>query len=375
MEKEKVNKQDFFTKRIITKRDKTYLFENLSVLLTSDIKIADSISILKVQTTNKNVLFLLNQLTISIEGGDSIWKAFEKIQLLPPHMLSVIRIGEEGGKLRENLNIVSTQLSKDRESLGKIKAATIYPSFILILTLVVGIIMTIFVLPQLLAVYKSLDIKLPATTQVLIEIQNFLVNYGDIFIPTSITTILILIYFIFFFSKTKHIGQSILFSMPIIKDILFDLEVSRFGYLLGSLIKSGYPISDALDLLEFSTGYKRYKDFYKHLKQDLTNGFSFSESYVRYKKINRVLPAYITQLTSSGERSGKLSDVLLQASLVYDKKASEAIKNLTVMAEPVLLVIVWLAVAFIAFATIMPIYSFVGNITNITNGSVIQNAK
>jgi type IV pilus assembly protein PilC len=368
----KQNPLNFLFKERVTKKTKEMFFENLGLMISSGIDIVVALDILKTETKSKGIKLLIAKVQEDISNGHAIWESLEKSQILPKHLISVVRIGEESGKLSENLVIVVKQMQKQREFRSKIRSASLYPSFVLVLMVAVGLVMSIFVLPRLTTIYKSLDTDLPLITQVLIGFGEFIQNYGMIAIPAAILVLVILFVVIFIDPKTKFIGQWILFKLPVVKRMLMEVEVSRFGFLMGTLLESGFPILDAIDLLEYSTELIRYKKFYRALRFSINEGFSFHQSMDRYKWSEKVLPAYARQLLISSEKSGNLAQALKNIGLEYEKRNDTTIKDFSVLIEPLLLVLVWIGVAFIALAVVMPIYSLVGNITDLSGGTTNQ---
>ncbi|MBN1778636.1 MAG: type II secretion system F family protein, partial [Candidatus Buchananbacteria bacterium] len=165
---------------------------------------------------------------------------------------------------------------------------------------------------------------------------------------------------IFYFPKTKIIGQVILFNLPGIKRLIQEIELARFGYLLGTLLKAGLPINQALDSLVQATTSYQYKKFYRRLAISIENGNSFQKSFLNYKRLKRLIPNPIQQLVFAGEQSGGLSKILLKISQIYEVKTETTTKDLSVILEPILLVIVWLGVVSVAMAVILPIYNLIG---------------
>ena len=235
-----------------------------------------------------------------------------------------------------------------------------YPVFVLSLTVIIGVGIAWFILPKLATVFAQLKIKLPLITEILINMGTFLGEYGSYVVPAGILVMAVLFFLIFTFSKTKFIGQFILFSSPGIKDLIKEVEVARFGYLLGTLLEAGLPITQALDSLAGATEISPYRKLYLHLRDSVGDGNSIQKSFLAFKHINRLIPAPIQQLVVAGEQSGTLSVSLLKIGQIYETKSDTTTKNLTVILEPILLVIVWLGVVAVALAVILPIYNLIG---------------
>ncbi len=295
-----------------------------------------------------------------IESGSPIWKALQKTNLFAGHIISLIRLGEESGKLVENLKVVAIEQEKDRVFKSKLRSAVMYPVFVLSLTVIIGVGIAWFILPKLALVFGQLKIKLPLITKVLIGAGTFLSSYGQYVVPAAVVVAAMLYFFIFSFSKTKFIGQFILFSSPGIKGLIKEVELARLGYLLGTLLEAGLPITQALNSLASATEITQYKKFYEYLRDSVEDGNSFQKSFISFKRTDHLILAPIQQLIVAGEQSGTLPGTLLRVGQMFETKADTTTKNLTVILEPILLVIVWLGVVAVALAVILPIYSLIG---------------
>lgn len=344
------------------KKDRDMFVENMSTLVISGMGIMDAIDAIKADVKSTRMLALMSKMRDDVESGVPLWKAMANAKLFPEHTVSLIRVGEESGKLSENLRVVSLQQEKDREFQSKIKSALMYPVFVLGLTAVIGIGIAWFILPKLATVFGQLKIKLPLITRILIGTGSFLGHYGAWAVPLFLILFGIFVFFLFSYSKTKKIGQSILLGTPGINKVIMEVELARFGYLLGTLLQAGLPITQALDSLSKATIFPQYKTFYKHLESQIADGSSFQQSFASFPKLNKLIPTPMQQLIITGERSGNLPETLVKISQLYEGKTEISTKNLSTILEPVLLVIVWLGVVAVAMAVILPIYSLVGGL-------------
>ncbi|PKL72751.1 hypothetical protein CVV26_00630 [Candidatus Kuenenbacteria bacterium HGW-Kuenenbacteria-1] len=341
-------------------KERDFFVENLSILVASGMPILSAIDSISKELRSSRIKKILVFIRADIESGSPIWKALQKTNLFADYAISLIRLGEKSGKLIENLKIVSYEQEKNRALKSKLSSAMMYPIFVLSLTVIIGIGIAWFILPKLTSVFTQLKIELPLITKILISFGDFLGHYGQYAIPMIVVIIGVLFYFIFSFSKTKVIGQYFLFSLPGVKQLIKEVELTRFGYLLGTLLSAGLPIIQALDSLISATEILQYKNFYIHLRDSIAEGNSFQKSFVSFKNINRLIPASIQQLIIIGEQSATLSIVLLKIGQTFEAKTDNTTKNLSVLLEPILLVIVWLGVVAVAMAIILPIYSLIG---------------
>lgn len=341
-------------------RDRERFVENLSLLTASGMPITEALRAMSSETHSKKMSELLLWMQKEVSSGSPLWRVLETSRLFPPHAISLIRIGEETGRLSKNLEIAGRQEEKDREFSSKVRSAMMYPVFVLVLTLFIGIGIASFILPKLALVFSQLKVTLPLITKILIGAGTFLGEYGSVVIPSFVLTLFLCAYFLFYFPKTKAIGQALLFWIPGIKNLITEVELARFSFLLGTMLHAGLPVVQAISSVEEATVFFQYKKFYAYLKQNLDEGNSFQKSFAGFKGSNRFIPGAIQQLIVAGEKSGTLSDVLLKINANYETKIDTTTKNITVILEPVLLVIVWLGVVFVALAVILPIYSLIG---------------
>jgi type II secretory pathway component PulF len=356
-------------KFFVSAKEKESFFENFTMLLDSGINISDILKILKKETHSYAMGVLISFIYKEIDRGEKLWVALKHTSLLSEYFISLVRMGEESGTLVENLTLIQKQQEKERNYNSKIKSAMLYPIFVMTLTIVVGLGTAWFVLPRLTSVFSSLDVELPFTTKFLISISNFIVNYGSIFIPSFIAVIILLLYFLFVFKHTKTIGLWILFKTPGVGKLVQYVELARLGHFLGILLEAGMPILRSLKSSTQASRFKLYSNLYKKMYEDIKSGLSIEESFKKTKNTRKLIPLPVQQLIIAGERSGSLSNSLLRVGKTFEAKIDVTTKNLSVILEPILLVIVWVGVLFVALAIILPIYTLVGGINVFQQGS------
>ncbi len=343
-------------------KDKEYFIENLSMLLSSGMGITEAIDSLRSELRPGKIKQTLEKLKYEIDNGSPIWLALQKVNLASSHVISLIRVGEEAGRLSENLKIVSIEQQKERVLKSKIKSALMYPILVLALTLIIGTGIAWFILPRLATVFSQLKLKLPFITQALISIGEFLGDYGHIAVPAFIIMFALIFYFIFIFKKTKIIGEHIILRLPLIKRLVQEAELARFGYIMGTLIQAGLNVNQALSSISDVSGFANYRKVYSYLRVSIEDGNSFKRSFEAYKGVDEFIPIHVQGMIVAGEKSGNLAEVFIKFGAIYEEKTDITAKNLTVLLEPILLVIVWLGVVGVALAIILPIYSLIGGL-------------
>jgi len=350
--------------RIGLGEEKKYFIENLGMLLGAGINPESALQIIEAGTKSSRMQRVLQSLRNEIEKGSPLWLALQKSGILAERYITLLRIGEQTGKIVENLNILSAQEQKENDFRAKIRSATLYPAFVLCLAIVLGLGISWFILPRLAIVFSQMNIKLPLLTRILINIGNFLARRGKIVIPSFLAFLFLGFYLLFVFKKTKFLGQALLFRLPGIKRVIVETELARFGYLLGTLLETGIPLVESLTSLAEATNFYAYQKLYSHLRQSTEAGLSFAQSFASYQKTERLIPLPVQHLVMAAEQSGKLPEAFLSIGRKFEAQAEVTTKNLTTMLEPILIIAIWLGVVFIALAIIMPIYSLIGGLNH-----------
>lgn len=341
-------------------KDKEFFSENLSLLISSGTPLIESLRTIKIGVKTKVMKNIIDYIIDKVNNGVPLWRALMDTKKFSSNIISLVKIGEETGRLSENLNVIAVQEEKNRLFTSKLRSAMAYPVLIFIIASIVALLIAWFILPRLSTVFSQMDVELPFLTQMLINLGNFLQEYGTFVVPLILILLFTGTFFVFVYKKTNFIGYYILLKTPIIKNLIMQIEVARFSFLFGTLLKSGIPILHSVESLQKTSNIDFYKNYYKYLGQSINAGRSIESTFKDYKNSTNVLPVQVQQMIITGEKSGSLPDVLLKVSDIYEGKLDNTTKNLTVILEPILLVVVWLGVIFIALAVIMPIYSLIG---------------
>lgn len=357
-----MKKKSFFRGLFSSSKEKEFFIENLSMLVSSGMGISSSLESIDKEINSRNIKEKISYIKEEIENGSPFWRVLDEVKMFPARVVALVRIGEKSGRLADNLRLIAEQEQKDRVFRSKIKSAVIYPVIVFFLSVIIGLGTAWFVLPNLFSIFSRLDVEIPVITKILIGVANFFSTYGYIAVPSFLVFLIVTFYFIFVFSKTKFIGQAILFRMPVIKNLIKESEIARFGYLLGTLIETGLPIVEAIDSVYEAETFYTYKKFLFHLKNSVEKGNSFKKSFNSYPKLESIIPTSTQQVIFAGEQSGKLSETLLKVGNIFEEKTENTTKNLTVLLEPILLVVVWVGVLVVALAVIMPIYGLIGGL-------------
>jgi type II secretory pathway component PulF len=339
-----------------------YFLEQLSMLVSSGMAVVPALTAIHEEMKSRHQRVFVSSVASDIESGESLWVALEKTHRFGEHVIALIRIGEESGTLAQNLRVIALQQEKERIFRSKISSALLYPVLVLVLMVVIGVGISWFILPKLALVFSQLHLDLPLVTRMMIAVGLFLNRYGVIAVPAGIFALVCAFYFLFYFSKTKMIGHAMIVVVPGLRDIIIYEEITRFSYMLGTLLNAGMPVVACLKSIQDATLFAPYRRLYADLKRHIEEGYSFQKSFLREPRSTSLLPFSVQQMIVAGEQSGQLSGVLIRISSYYEEKLDTSTKNLAVILEPVLLVCVWLGVMAVAFSVILPIYQLVGQL-------------
>lgn len=333
--------------------------ENFSMLTASGMDVLSALAILCGGAQSAREKRMIAGLKSDIENGIPLYQAFKKIGM-SAYALSLVRLGEESGRLSEHLDMIVAWQRKNRTLQGKIRSAMIYPVLILSVSLMVAIGIAWFILPQLAGVFSRMDIELPFFTAVLLGFGMFLQRYGAMAVPLFLLLFALAAYLLFWHPRTRSAGAALLLSLPALRRIIQEIELARFGSLLGSLLGAGLPIIDALRSLSGASSIGAYAHAYARFACMMEDGLSLSDAIKSSRAFSRLIPPHVQGMLMASEQSGRLANTLLGIGTRYEEKSAESSKNLSSLLEPFLLLIIWLGVVGIALAVILPIYNLIG---------------
>lgn len=345
----------------VSRESKEYFVENLSMLIASGVSIGEALETVATEMPSKRVKKAVIDMATKVDEGSMFWKALEESGILNVSAVALIKAGEESGRLAENLKVVAEQIHKNNVMTSKVRSALLYPAFLLTLLVLVGSGIGLFLLPKLAEIFNGLDVQLNLLTRLLINFGLFWSKWGFILTGLAFVLISILAMGVSYNRTMRSWAEVVLFKIPGLSQLMYQSEISRFGFILGTLLEAGLPAVEALDSLSDSMATKRYRDATKIMRESIEEGNTFATTFDRIKD-KKAFPGPIRQLIISAEKSGNLSETLIKLSKIYEDKADITSRNLETLLEPVILVLIAIGVLFVALAVILPIYSLIGGI-------------
>lgn len=339
-------------------RDEVYLFfDELTSLMGAGITVIEAVQGVKESTSSKRFKKILSRVEQSLVEGASLSEALEAEYILVPRIKALLDVGEQSGSLVSNLETITLQNEKETLFRAAVRSSLLYVVIVFTFSLGIGIATPWIILPQLTSFFSALNADLPLITKILISVGEFFATYGVVVFPLLGVFLVIVLYFLFSFPKTRFIGHTVLFHLPLAHKLIQEAEIARFSYLLGTQLKAGISLLESLSVMPTTTTYVNYKKFYKTLEDRISEGYSFAEAIETADPKHKLLSPSVRQLIRAGEKSGALSDMLLKIGKTYEVRIQNTAKSIPTILEPILLVIVGLIVATIALGVVLPIYN------------------
>ncbi len=333
--------------------------KNLSEMLRAGLSLSRALSVLEKQ--NKNVTFnkILNDLAAEINSGGSLSIGLARFpNVFSKLFVSMTKAGEESGNLAGALSEVGLNLEKSHSLNKKVKGALIYPGVIISVMVVIGVLMFAFVVPTLAKTFKDLGTTLPASTQFIISLGDFFSNHLILSFVLIIVFVLGLIYLFRAEFMAKYFDYLVL-KIPIINNMVKELNTARTARTMSSLLLSGVSISRSIEITEDVVQNIYYKKVLREAKEAIEKGSQFSSVF---EKNTNLYPVMMSEMIQVGEETGKLSEMLLNIAFFYEEEIENKTKNMSTIIEPALMVLVGAAVGFFAVSMISPLYSVMNNI-------------
>lgn len=340
--------------------DKLLFTKYLAEMLKSGIAIDEAVVTARDQIKSKSFKSILSQIEGSIKNGQSLEKSLSKFpEVFDPFYLNLVRVGEHSGNLEENLGYLATQIKKSYAFKNRIMGAMLYPVLILLSTVISGGSLALFVLPQLVDLFKSLNTTLPLSTKILLFSAQMMKDYG-LFIAGGVIGLMVLTTILLQTPFIKPKWHSFLLAIPWTGDLLQKMQLTILCRNMGLMLKGGMAILPALQTQHKATENLVYKGYLKRLIDAIENGKKLSEQMNTHGF--KYLPAIFSKMIGVGENTGKLDETFVYLGDFFEEEVDEMTKNLSTIIEPVLLLIIGLVVGFVALAIISPIYQLTGSI-------------
>ena len=349
-----------FSKSKIKTKDVAIFSRQMATMINSGLTLIRVLSILELQTQNEALVAVISDVRARVERGTALSTALEAHPKTFGHLyVSMVRAGEVGGALDETLVRLADTLEANVRLRGKVKSAMAYPVVVLVLIVLIVSGMLLFVVPIFEKMYADLGGELPAPTKILIGISGFMTTFWWLLgIATGGG--------IYGFKrwKTSEDGQRqwdrLKLRMPIFGGLVQKVAISRFARTLSVLSRTGVPVLQALDIVAVTAGNSLVADAVYDVQRSVKGGESLAAPLERHD----VFPPMVTQMMAVGEETGELDTMLSKVADFYDNEVDDTVGALTSLIEPILIIVMGIAVGGILISLYLPMFNIANLIQN-----------
>ncbi|MFM6172348.1 MAG: type II secretion system F family protein [Sphaerospermopsis kisseleviana] len=339
----------------------TVFTRQLSTLISAGLPLLRSLRTLSKQEKNVNLRKIMGSLAESVEGGTTFSealaqhpKAFNKLYV------NMVKAGELGGVLEIVLTRLAEFAEKSQRIRGKVTSAMVYPA--VVLTIAVGIVtfLMLFIVPKFEAIFKDMlgGRPLPAITQIIMDLSRFI--QGNFLLIAGVLTVLVIgLRFAIRLPGIAAALDSYKLKLPLFGDLLTKTSVARFSRTLGTLVSSGVPILQALQITRDTAGNEKVSTAIETIHDNVKEG----ESMVAPMEASQIFPPMVVSMVQVGEETGQLPDMLTKVADVFEEEVDVAVAGLTSLLEPVMIVLLALIVGTIVVALFLPLITIIQDLT------------
>ncbi|HRI05355.1 MAG TPA: type II secretion system F family protein [Candidatus Dojkabacteria bacterium] len=337
-------------------KDKVIFMRQLATMIGAGLPLTQALEILEAQATNPLFKRTISNVLGDVQGGSGLAEAFRKTNnVFDSITLNLLEAGEESGNLQIILERLAVELEEQKKLGEKLRSAMIYPTIIVVVIVGVILLMMFVLVPAMAEIYGEFGAELPAITQFMINMSNFFISYW--WLLATIVSLVVILYKYFYDSPNgKKFIHRVALKLPIFGPITTKMQIAQFTRLLSLLLKSGLSIVKALELTAGSLTNVIYKDSIMEAKKEVEKGVALAIPIARAQ----IFPLIISQMIAVGEESGEMDNVLEKMAQYYNDEVSVATSNLATLMEPLMLVLMGGAIAFIALAVYMPMFNLSG---------------
>lgn len=340
-------------------KEKMFFAEHLAVMLKAGIALDKTLATLAEQAKSKSTRKILESIGNAVGQGQPLSQGLKEFEYTFGSLfLSMVAAGEYSGKLEEALKRLHQQMKKDYDLKSKVIGALIYPAFIIVAMIGIGAAMMIFVIPKLIPIFANFGTQLPLATRVLIFISQFVADW-------TLWIVIVLLVLGFIFAKVvvrgpgRKFWHTFLLRLPVIGALLRNVNIARTTRTFSTLLGTDIAVVEALSITSNMVGNVLFKQSLKHCAEEVKGGASIASVLKSYPKL---FPPTVHTMAMVGEESGNLKGLLEEVAGFYEEQVDATTKNFSAVIEPVLIVLLGVAIGGIAIAILTPMYSLMEQI-------------
>lgn len=337
-------------------KDIVVFTRQFATMIDAGLPLVQALEILSTQVENKLLAKTISAIKADVEAGATYADALRKHpRVFSELYANMVAAGESGGILDTILNRLAAYIEKAMKLKKRVKGALVYPIVVSTIAVFVIAVIMIFVVPTFSKMFTSMGGTLPLPTLIVIKISNFLAGIGGLILFFSIVAFSIAFSQFRRTEGGKMATDKLILKLPIFGVLLRKVAVAKFTRTLGTLVSSGVPILDGLEITAKTAGNKVIEYAVREVRTAVSEGKTLAEPLMKSK----VFPPMVTHMISVGESTGALDTMLGKIADFYDDEVDNAVANLTAMMEPMLMVFLGGSVGFIVVAMYLPIFKLI----------------
>ncbi len=342
----------------ISDKDLVTFTRQFATMIDAGLPLVQCLEILGGQTENKTFSKAINKVRGDVESGSTFADALKKHpRVFNDLYVNMVAAGEAGGILDTILNRLSGYIEKNMALKKKVKAAMTYPSVIVLVAIGVVTLMMLFVIPSFAKMFEDFGGQLPGMTQFIINASNFMGKFWYIIFGVTVA-ILILIQRFHRTDRGREVIDAFLLKVPVMGTLIRKVAVAKFTRTLGTLISSGVPILEGLDIVAKTAGNRVVENAIIKTKIGISEGKTIAEPLQQTK----VFPPMVVQMINVGEASGALDAMLGKIADFYDDEVDTTVDALSSLLEPILMVFLGGVIGYIVIAMYLPVFQLASTI-------------
>jgi len=350
--------KDFSIFNRVSNKDIVMLSRQMSTLFEAQVSALRIFRLLAAESEKPILRKALTEVADDLQGGSSITKALARHpNVFSEFYVSMVRAGEESGKLDQTLSYLADYLDRSYEVTSKAKNAMIYPAFVVVVFIGVMVLMLTKIIPSITQILKDSGQDIPIYTKVVIFISDFLVNYGLFFLLAIIAGAAVL-WKMTRTPKGRFALSQFKLRIPYLGNLYKKLYLSRIADNLNTMLASAIPIVKGLEITSSVVGDEVYQSILFEITDSVKGGSTLSDAMGRYPEI----PSIMVQMSKVGEESGELGNILKTLAKFYQREVTNAVDVMIGLIEPAMIIALAVGVGFLLAAVLMPIYNIAGGI-------------
>ncbi len=339
--------------RHIRRQDVVFFTHQIATMVETGVPIGEALHCVQEQTANPHFRSVLGAIVDHVEAGGDLSTALKRFpRTFPPIMTSLVHASEVSGTMGTMLDRVSSYLEKEEGTRRQVRHALAYPLVMIVMAISVTVFLLTFVLPRFAKIYAARRAVLPGPTRVLLAISNSLVEQWFLWVAGAVLAAVVL----WLFTGSgwgRRVIDYLKLHVPVLRGLFTQLYLSRACRAMGTMMNAGVPLIDTIQIVRQVTVNAYYDDLWNQVDAAIKQGLQLSDPLSH----SQLLPRSVVQMIKSGEKSGRLAQVLNRVAEHTEQEFDQAVKTATQFLEPLMVMVMGSLVGFVAIALLLPIFN------------------